>query len=92
MNLASPAPSPHSSDIDSLSAVITISFEQESYTVMEGSSQLLQVCAHTTDRIKMEQHLTVNAVITQSVGATQGSYLLTSRLNFAELVTLEQFH
>ena len=60
---------------NSLSAVITISFEQESYTVVEGSSQQLQVCAHTTDRIKREQHLTVNAVITQAVGATQGIYL-----------------
>ena len=59
---------------NSLSAVITISFEQESYTVVEGSSQQLQVCAHTTDRIEREQHLTVNAVITQAVGATQGTY------------------
>ena len=57
---------------NSLSAVITISFEQESYTAVEGSSQQLQVCAHTTDRIKREQNLTVNAVITQAVGATQG--------------------
>ena len=40
---------------------------------MEGSSQQLEVCAHTTDRIKSEQRLTVNAVITDAVGATPGS-------------------
>ena len=59
-------------DIDSFVAIITISFEQESYIAMEGSSQPLQVCARTTDHIKSEQQLTVNAVITQAVGATQG--------------------
>ena len=30
------------------------------------------MCANTTDRIKSEQRLTVNAVITQGVGATSG--------------------
>ena len=53
-------------------AVITISFEQESYTALEGSSQQLEVCAHTTDRIKNEQRLILNAGITMAVGATQG--------------------
>ena len=66
-----------SSGVDSLAAVITISFEQESYSVLEGSSQQLQVCAHTTDRIKSEQRLTVNIVTTdhEAVGATQGSHI-----------------
>lgn len=81
---------------NSLSAVITISFEQESYAVVEGSSQQLQVCAHTTDRIKREQHLTVNAVITQAVGATQGTTIMQSlRLTFKQLtklMTLGQFN
>ena len=52
-------------------AIITISFERESYAALEGSSRPLEVCIHTTDRIKSEQRLTVNVDITaDAVGAS----------------------